>query len=59
MAFQIDAENGIALIALLLSGYATWTTTKFNERQKSLIESQEKLNAVLLEKETLGSGLTI
>lgn len=53
MGVQIDIGNVIAAVALLFSGYATWTTTKFNERQKSLIESQEKLNLALLEKEAL------
>jgi len=40
----------VAGIALILSGYATWRTIKFNERQKSLIESQKRLNNLLLEK---------
>jgi len=31
-----------------LSGYAIWTTSKFNKRQLSLIESQEELNKRLL-----------
>jgi len=53
MSVTINAGNIIAGIALLLSGYATWTTLKFNERQKSLIETQEKLNKLLLEKETI------
>lgn len=37
-----------AVIALLLSGYAIWTTRKFNKRQLTLIESQEELNKRLL-----------
>lgn len=52
MAFTVDAANIIAGMALLLSGYATWITLKFNKRQQSLIESQEKLNNLLLEKES-------
>lgn len=51
MAIEINFGDIVASIALLLSGYATWKTFKFNERQKSLIESQEKLNNLLLEKE--------
>lgn len=47
----IDSGDIIAVLALLLSGYATWKTFRFNESQKSLIESQEKLNNLLLEKE--------
>jgi hypothetical protein len=41
----------ISLIALFVSAFAAWKTIRFNERQKSLIESQERLNALLLEKE--------
>lgn len=51
MPVTIDTGDIIAGMALLLSGYATWKTFRFNERQKSLIESQEKLNNLLLEKE--------
>lgn len=48
MTLQFDP---IACIALVLSAYATWQSVRFNERQKSLIESQERLNKRLLEKE--------
>ncbi|KAB0537871.1 hypothetical protein [Xanthomonas cissicola] len=41
----------IAVAAFLLSAYATWKTYQFNEKQKGLIESQERLNKLLLEKE--------
>jgi hypothetical protein len=51
MPISIDAGDVIAGLALLMSAYATWRTTSFNEKQKSLIESQEKLNILLLEKE--------
>lgn len=50
MAFTVDAANIIAGMALFLSGYATWITLKFNKRQQSLIESQEKLNNLLLKR---------
>jgi len=52
MQIPISVGDGIALAALLLSGHATWKTFKFNERQNSLVESQERLNTLLLEKET-------
>lgn len=39
----------IAIGALLLSAYAIWTTSAFNRRQLKVIESQEQLNALLLE----------
>ena len=51
MAATIDAGDIIAALAFLLSGYATWQTVSFNKKQKSLIESQEKLNYLLMEKE--------
>ncbi|GAB4228026.1 MAG: hypothetical protein Kow0032_07850 [Methyloligellaceae bacterium] len=44
----ITISDIVAVIALLLSGYAIWTTQKFNKRQLSLIESQEELNKRLL-----------
>lgn len=44
--------DGIALLALVLSGYATLRTIQFNKRQDSLIETQNKLNELLLAKET-------
>lgn len=51
MPTTIDAGDIIASLAFLLSGYATWQTVSFNKKQKSLIESQEKLNNLLMEKE--------
>lgn len=55
MPVSIDAGDVIAGLAFLLSGYATWQTVSFNKKQKSLVESQEKLNNLLLEKENEGS----
>lgn len=54
MAVTIDAGDIIAGLAFLLSAYATWQTASFNRRQRSLVESQEKLNNLLLEKESEG-----
>ena len=34
-----------------MSMYAAWTTTKFNRKQRQLIESQERLNKLMLERE--------
>ncbi|EGR1894413.1 MULTISPECIES: hypothetical protein [Vibrio] len=48
----MDFGDGIALVALGLSGYATWRTIQFNKRQDSLVETQNKLNKLLLAKET-------
>lgn len=51
MPISISVGDAIATGALVLSAYATWKTFKFNERQNTLIESQERLNKLLLEKE--------
>jgi hypothetical protein len=51
MPFSISASDIIAGLALLISAYAVWKTVQFNDKQKSLIESQEKLNQRLLERE--------
>lgn len=51
MPLSIDIGDVIAGLAFLLSSYATWQTVSFNKKQKSLIESQKKLNNLLLEKE--------
>ena len=48
----MDFGDGIALLALGLSAYATWRTIQFNKRQDSLVETQKKLNELLLAKET-------
>ncbi|EGR0171328.1 hypothetical protein J4H39_22190 [Vibrio alginolyticus] len=48
----MDFGEGIALVALGLSGYATWRTIQFSKRQDSLVETQNKLNKLLLAKET-------
>ena len=56
MEFTVDAGDIIAGLALLFSVYATVTTARFNRRQKSLIESQERLNNLLLDKEKAGSA---
>ena len=46
----LGPSDYIAMGAFALSAFATWKTFEFNERQKSLIESQEKLNLLLLDK---------
>ncbi len=55
MVVSFAPSDIIAGLALLLSAYAAWKTVQFNDRQKSLIESQEKLNQRLLEKEDADS----
>lgn len=56
MNISLNASDVLACLAFLLSAYATWKTVKFNDRQKALIESQEKLNQRLLEKEDAESA---
>lgn len=53
--FSFSASDIIASLALLISAYAAWKTVQFNNRQKTLIESQEKLNLRLLEREEADS----
>lgn len=48
---NISISDVITGLAFLLSIYATWQTVSFNKKQRSLIESQEKLNNLLLQKE--------
>ena len=55
MTIPFTPSDIIAGLALLLSAYAAWKTVQYNDRQKSLIESQEKLNQRLLEKEEADS----
>lgn len=52
MPIQVDSGDIIAAIALLLSGYSIKKTNDFNKRQNEFIETNEKLNKILLEKET-------
>lgn len=55
MNISLSLSDVIAIAALLLSGYATWTTARFNSRQKSLLESQEALNKRLLARDSAES----
>src|ERR1700730_16351193 len=51
MAFAPTDAGCLSVLALLVSGYAAWKTIRFNERQRSLIESQERLTQRLIAKE--------
>lgn len=48
---NISISDVISGLAFLLSVISTWKTIQFNTRQKSLIESQEKLNLRLIKRE--------
>jgi hypothetical protein len=52
---SLNPSDWIAILALLVSAYAAIVTALFNRRQKSLIESQDKLNRLMLKKEEEGS----
>lgn len=51
MATTIELGDIISALALIFSIYATFKTVQFNNRQKALIETQERLNRLLLDKE--------
>jgi len=51
MAIKIDIGDVIAIFALLLSGYSTKKTFEFNKRQNEFIETNDRLNKLLLQKE--------
>lgn len=48
---SISTSDVISGLAFLLSAFSAWKTIQFNSRQKSLIESQEKLNLRLIKRE--------
>jgi hypothetical protein len=51
MNLQVDIGDIVALLALGLSAYSMKKTFDFNKRQKEFIETNDKLNQLLLEKE--------
>jgi glycosyltransferase involved in cell wall biosynthesis len=48
---SISTSDVISGLAFILSAFSAWKTIQFNSRQKSLIESQEKLNLRLIKRE--------
>jgi hypothetical protein len=51
MPIQIDLGDIVALLALVVSAYSIKKTSDFNKRQNEFIETNDKLNKLLLEKE--------
>lgn len=51
MNFQFNISDIIAILALFISGYSIIKTVGFNKKQKEFIETNDKLNRLLLEKE--------
>lgn len=52
MPVKIDLGDIVALLALGLSAYSMKKTFDFNKRQNKFIETNDKLNKLLLEKES-------
>ncbi|MGK0447522.1 MAG: hypothetical protein ACJA2M_001299 [Polaribacter sp.] len=52
MPIQIDLGDVVALLALGVSAYSMKKTSDFNKRQNEFIETNDKLNKLLLEKES-------
>ncbi|SFP58443.1 hypothetical protein SAMN03159463_04513 [Mesorhizobium sp. NFR06] len=53
MGLQIDLGDIVALLALGLSAWSMKKTFDFNKRQNEFIETNERLNQLLIEKESL------
>ncbi len=51
MPIQVDLGDVVALLALGLSAYSMKKTFEFNKRQNEFIDTNDKLNKLLLEKE--------
>lgn len=51
MALQVGLGDIIAVLALLLSVYATWKTQRFRRQEVVLVELQTKINDLVLKKE--------
>lgn len=49
---EIDAGDAIALVALLIALWTAWRTDRFNKRQAAFEETAERLNLLLIEKES-------
>jgi len=49
-------SDGIAIGALLLAGWSTFRTEKFNRRQAAFEETNERLNLMLIEREASESN---
>lgn len=49
---EIDAGDIVALLALGIATWSAWKTTRFNKRQTAFEETNERLNLLLIEKES-------
>lgn len=48
---QVDAGDIVALAALVIAIWSAWKTDRFNKRQTTFEETNERLNLMLIEKE--------
>lgn len=49
---QIDAGDIVASLALIIAIYSAWTTARFNKRQTSFQGTADRLNRLLVERES-------
>lgn len=49
---EIDAGDVVASLALIIAIYSAWTTARFNKRQTSFQQTADRLNQLLVEKES-------
>ena len=52
---EVDASDVVALAALLIAIWSAWMTNRFNKRQTAFQQTAERLNLLLVEKESAGS----
>lgn len=52
MSVEIDAGDIVAALALIIAIYSAWTTARFNKRQTEFQETADRLNQLLVEKES-------
>jgi hypothetical protein len=53
---EVDPGDVVALFALAIAIWSAWQTQRFNKRQTAFQETAERLNLLLVEKETAESG---
>jgi len=52
MGLQVDLGDLVAIAALLVSAWSLWKTNAYNRRQNELSETTERLNRLLIERES-------
>ena len=49
----MELGDVVALLALLLSAYATWKSNQFRQQERAILELQERINSLVLKKEEI------